>query len=529
MKTRDLQWYDLFDMRGTRRDFMRLSSSVAGLLVLGSVPGCRADSRLRRVASYPFTLGVASGDPGPDLVVLWTRLAREALEGVGAHERPVPVEYELANAEGFTDIARTGSAVASPELGHSISVEVRGLAPGREYFYRMTVGGEVSPVGRTKTAPAPGSAPDRIDFAFASCQHYEQGYFTSLQHLANEDVDFIVHLGDYIYEYAEHDRDTVRHHTGPEIVTLEHYRDRYTQYRTDAALQAAHAAAPWIVTPDDHEVDNNWADEAAEDDQSPEQLLLRRAAAFQAYFEFMPLRQASLPSGPDIPLYRRLRFGDLMEMSVLDTRQYRSDQPCRDGSSPSCAAHIAPEQSILGSEQRDWLFAGLAAADARWNVLAQQVMVARLRGTNDEGEETWSMDKWDGYPLERQAMLDVLADAGTPNPVVVTGDIHSNWVTDLKRDFDDPSSQTVGSELVCTSLSAGGDGRDMSPGGEARLRDNPHIKFYNGQRGYVTAHVTPERWTSQFKVVPVVTEPGGALETRVTFVIEDGRAGAEEA
>jgi alkaline phosphatase D len=526
---RDTQWYDLFHKRGTRRDLLRVGGSVAGLLALASVPACRADSRLRTIGSYPFKLGVASGDPEPDLVVLWTRIDREALESIGAHETSVAIGYELARDDNFREIVRTGSAIAYPEFGHSISAEVGGLDPDHEYFYRMIVGGEVSPVGRTKTAPAPGSTPDRMKFAFASCQDYEDGYFTALQHLAQEDLDFIVHLGDYIYESAEHDQDAVRHHTGPEIQTLQQYRDRYIQYRSDPALQAAHAATAWVVTLDDHEVDNDWADDSTEDDQSPEQFLLRRAAAFQTYFEFMPLRQASMPSGPNIQLYRRLRFGNLMEMSILDTRQYRSNQPCLGRNSPSCPTHISPDQSILGTNQREWLFEGLTRSEARWNVLSQQVLVARLLGRDDEGQETWSMDKWDGYPLERSAMINLMADAGTPNPVILTGDIHSNWVTDLKRDFEDPSSEIVGSEFVCTSLSSGGDGQDMTSGGERLLRRNPHLKFYNGQRGYITANVTPNLWTSEFKVVPVVTEVGGSLETRARFVIEDGHPGAQEA
>ncbi len=526
---RDPEWYDLFYKRGTRRDFLRIGRAAAGLLALASVPGCRADVRLRSIGSYPFKLGVASGDPEPELVVLWTRLDPEALETVGAHEKPVAIDYELARDNNFKEIVRTGSAIASPEFGHSISAEVGGLDPGHEYFYRMIVGGEVSPVGRTKTAPALETTPDRMRFAFASCQDYEAGYFTALQHLAQEDLDFIVHLGDYIYEYAEHGRDTVRHHTGPEIRTLQEYRNRYIQYRSDPDLQAAHAAASWIVTLDDHEVDNDWADESPEDDQSPEQFLLRRTAAFQAYFEFMPLRQASMPSGPNIQLYRRLQFGNLMEMSILDTRQYRSNQPCLGRISPSCPTHISPDQSILGRSQREWLFEGLTRSEARWNVLTQQVMVARIRGSDPEGQETWSMDKWDGYPLERSTMINRMVDAETPNPVILTGDIHANWVTDLKRDFDERSSETVATEFVCTSLSSGGDGQDMTAGGERLLRRNPHLKFYNGQRGYVTANVTPDLWTSEFKVVPVVTEVGGSLETRAKFVIEDGHPGAEEA
>ncbi len=526
MKTRDLEWYDLFQMRGTRRDFLRLSGGVTGLVALGSLPACGTERSLA-LSDNPFTLGVASGDPSPDGVVLWSRLARSTLEAVGAADQAVAVDWEVSEDDGFTRIAQTGSASATPQLGHSVHVELGGLEPGREYFYRMMAGGQVSPVARTKTAPALGTAVDRFRFAFASCQHYEHGLYTALGHLADENVDLIVHLGDYIYEMS-YGQNLVRHHEAPEPVTLDEYRARYTMYRSDPNLIAAHASAPWVVTWDDHEVDNNYADDIAEDEQTVQQLLLRRAAAYQAFYEFMPLRRAAMPVGPDAQLYRRIRFGNLIDMHVLDTRQYRSDQPCGDRRQPSCAQHVASNQSMLGSRQRDWLFEGLAASDARWNVLAQQVMMARLRGMNDNGDETWSMDMWDGYPTERQALLDVLAEVGTPNPVVLTGDIHSHWVADLHTDFDDLASPVVATELVGTSISSNGDGADMTAGGERILSSNPHIKFYNGQRGYVTAEVTPDLWTSDFKIVPMVTEPGAAIETRATFVVENGKAGALE-
>lgn len=525
MKTRDPQWFDLFERRGTRRDFLRVGAGVVGLVGLGSLPGCAG--RSIRVFSDPFALGVASGDPTPDGVVLWARLARTALDGAGALPDPVAVRWEVAEDDAFASVVRSGTATALPELGHSVHVEVEGLRPGREYFYRMIAGGEASPVARTRTAPEAGAPVDRYRFAFASCQHYETGWFTPLRHMAEEDVDLIVHLGDYIYEGAAQPR--VRAHDGREITTLDDYRARYTLYRADADLQAAHAAAPWVVTWDDHEVDNNYASRFAADDQSPEQLLLRRAAAYQAYYEFMPLRPASMPSGPDMLLYRRFAVGDLLEMSVLDTRQYRSDQPCGDGTAPSCAEHVAPEQSILGATQRAWLFEGLAASRARWNVLAQQVMVARLRGVRDDGAELWSMDKWDGYPVERQALVDHLATVGTPNPVVLTGDIHSSWVCDVLRDFDDERSDVVATELACTSLTSGGDGAAMTRGGERALAHNPHIRWFDGRRGYVVATVTPERWTSDYRVVPVVSEPGGGVETAATFVVESGRPGARKA
>ena len=527
MKTDDARWYDLFRTRPTRRDFLRVGGGVAGLVALGTLPACGGGRRTAFTVD-PFGLGVASGDPAPNGVVLWARLGREALERAGLQREAVAVDWEVAEDEAFSRVVQWGSALALPELGHSVHAEVEGLRPARPYFYRLIAGGVESPVGRTVTAPAAEARPERLRIAFASCQNYEHGWFSAFRHMAEERLDLIVHLGDYIYEKKFGQLETRRHESG-EVFTLDEYRARYTTYRSDADLQAAHASAPWVVTTDDHEVDNNYAGDVPEDDQPRPEFLLRRAAAYQAFYEFMPLRRASMPSGPEMPLFRRLRFGSLMEMSVLDTRQYRSDQPCGDGTRPTCPQHVEPGRSILGRAQREWLFRGLAGADARWNVLAQQVMVARLRGVDDAGEETWSMDKWDGYPAERQALLDVLAEARPPNPVVLTGDIHSSWVADLKRDFEDESSAVVGTELVGTSITSGGDGRDMTPGGARALSHNPHIKFYNGQRGYVTATLTPDLWTTAYRVVPVVSEPGGPVATRATFVIEAGRPGAVEA
>lgn len=520
-----VSWPDLFQRRGTRRDFLRVSGSVAGLVALGALPSCGRAQRIRFV-SDPFALGVASGDPAPGGVVLWTRLDGPALESAGVARRAVEVGWEVAEDDGFRRIVRDGRAEARPELGHSVHVEVEGLRPGREYFYRLFAGDASSPVGRSRTGPAPGAAVDRLRMAVASCQNYEHGHFTALRHLSEEDIDLVVHLGDYIYERT-FGQNQVRRHESGEVVTLDEYRARYTTYRRDADLQAAHLAAPWIVTADDHEVANNYAADVPQVEEPRDTFLLRRAAAYQAFYEFMPLRRSSMPSGPTMPLYRGFSFGRLLDMSVLDTRQYRSDQPCGDGTRPSCPEHVDPDRSMLGGAQRDWLFRRLAESDARWTVVAQQVLVARLRGRTDDGTETWSMDKWDGYPAERQALLDLLAAVDVPNPVVVTGDIHSNWVADLHRDFDDLSSAVVGTELVGTSLSSGGDGRDTGAAG--LLANNPHIRFYNGQRGYLLATITPERWTTDFRVVPVVTRPGGEVRTRATFVIENGRPGAREA
>ncbi|MBT8488135.1 MAG: alkaline phosphatase [Gemmatimonadetes bacterium] len=517
-------WYDLFGRRSSRRDFLRAGAGAAALVALGGLPGCSAGRRLKSV-QRPFRLGVASGDPTHDGVVVWTRLDRSALEAQGAHRDPVAVRWEVAADEAFRQVVRSGTADARPELGHSVHVELEGLGPGRDYFYRFDVGGEASPVGRTKTAPSMDAPTNRFDFAFVSCQHYEHGYFTALRHLSAETLDAVVHLGDYIYEGARNPNG-IRHHEGPEIVDLDGYRARYATYRSDVDLQAAHAAAPWLVTFDDHEVDNDWAGDVPEDDQSPEAFLLRRAAAFQAYYEFMPLRRSSMPTGPAMQIYRRVPFGDLVEMSLLDTRQYRSDQPCGRNVAPSCAEHVGAGRTLLGDRQKGWLFDGLARSEARWNVLAQQVLMARFRNVRD-GAETWSMDKWDGYPVERTEVLGALADSDAANPVVLTGDIHSSWVTRLLRDFEDERSEVVATELVCTSLTSGGDGQAMTSWGEAALRHNAHVDFYDARRGYVHCAVERERMTARYRMVPIVQSPNSSVETLATFVVEDGRPGAE--
>ena len=303
-------------------------------------------------------------------------------------------------------------------------VEVDGLQPGREYFYRFKVGPEISRVGRTKTAPAPGAPTSALAFAFASCQHYEEGYYAPYAHMAREDLDLVVHLGDYIYE-GNVVSAVGREHAGTEPMTLAQYRARHAQYKGDENLRTAHAAFPWIVTWDDHEVDNNWAGEDQDPDAvSREAFLARRAAAFQAYYEHLPLRTAQRPVGPDMLLYRRAAFGDLAEFNVLDTRQFRSDQvSCRPENSTDgyCAAALDPGRTILGDEQERWLQAGLRATRAKWNVLANQVVFAERMEANGVAG---GGDSWDGYVADRRALVDLFAGAGgraPSNPVVLTG------------------------------------------------------------------------------------------------------------
>lgn len=381
---------------------------TAAGLIFGVGPSVDRAMAAPRFRDYPFKLGVASGDPRPDGVVLWTRLAPNPLAESGRGGVPrqnIAVRWEVATDEGFRRIVRQGSEVARPELGHSVHAEVRGLAPKRPYFYRFKAGSETSPVGRTKTTPPFGAYTAKLSFAFASCQQYEHGYFGAFRRLAQEDLDLVVHLGDYIYEYGPNEYraagGNVRVHNSGEITTLAAYRNRHAQYRGDRDLQRAHAAHPWVVTWDDHEVENNYADEIPEQGQSPEAFLQRRANAYQAYYEHVPLRRSSVPRGPDMRLYRRLAYGNLAEFNVLDTRQYRDDQANGDGIKAPSAESEDPNRTLTGDRQERWLLDGLADLGARWNVLAQQVFFAQRDFQNGAGQR-FSMDSWDGYPASRE-------------------------------------------------------------------------------------------------------------------------------
>ena len=496
--------------------------SAAATGAVAAVPGGAAAAAPLR--ADPFTLGVASGDPEPDGFVLWTRLAVDPLaaDGLGGMpSRAVPVRWELAADERFRHVVRRGTATARAGAAHAVHVELGGLAPGREFFYRFHAERWTSPVGRTRTAPPAGQLPASLLFAFASCAQYEHGHFTAYRRLAEQEPDLVLHLGDYQYEYAA-GQYTIpggnpRDHEGPETRTLANYRQRHAQYKADPDLQAAHAAAPWLVVWDDHEIENNWADEVPE---APDPLFLdRRAAAFRAYWENMPLRRSSVPRGIDMQLYRRVRWGRLATFHLLDTRQYRDDQACGDGYR-DCPAAADPARSITGAEQERWLLDGFHRSRARWDVLGQQVFFAQ-RDNNAGPATVVSQDAWDGYAASRDRITRGWVDAKVRNPVVLTGDVHAHWASDLKLDYADPASRTVGSELVCSSITSSGNGADADPASNAFLRINPHLRFWNNQRGYVLARATPKDLTADFRVLPYVTRPGAPAYTRATFVAED--------
>ena len=523
----------------SRREFLSLSSRTAALCALGPLQlkeiGAGAfigDTHIKigkrsQAISYesPFTLGVASGDPTPDGMVLWTRL----LTGIDATpEMTLPVRWEVAEDDTFQNVVQTGETAALPQLAHSVHVEIEGLKSGRDYWYRFHAGDATSPTGRTRTAPPIQGDIDQFSFVFTSCQHYERGWYTGFRHMAEESIGLVVHLGDYIYEDGPGIRtDLVRLHDAHETHSLEDYRARYTLYKSDPDLQTAHAAFPWVFTPDDHEVDNDFADNHGEDGTTGKAFLRRRAAAFQALYEHLPLRSTAIPDGPYMRLYRRLKFGRMMQLHVLDTRQYRTPQPCGGGRAVPCPGQHAEGATILGEDQRSWLLNNLDRSSARYNILANQVFMAKLLEGRDR--LTLPMDKWDGYPADRQQILNVLGKQRPSNPIVITGDQHTNWVNDLKLDFDRPESVTVGTELVGTSISSSGDGQDMAPQGNNAMGHNPHIKFFNAQRGYVRCEMTTKRLRADYRVMPYVTKPNAPISTRASFIVEDGTPGAQEA
>lgn len=479
-----------------------------------------------RYADNPFTLGVASGDPTASGGVLWTRLAPRPFEPEGGMLgfRPM-IAWEVAEDETFTKIVRQGQYTAAPELAYSVHVDVDGLQGDRWYFYRFLSGNATSPTGRLRTTPAAGALTD-LRFGVASCQNYEQGLFTALDHLSRENLDLVTHLGDYIYEYGKRDG-AVRPHHGFEVRTLDEYRARYAQYKMDPALQAAHAMCPWLVTWDDHEVDNNYANGVSENVmESEESTLSRRAAAYQGWWEHQPVRVPRARSWADLDIRRTTDWGALARFWMLDTRQYRDDQACSDRSQKvPCGDWANPSRTLLGAQQEKWLSDGLGDTSSRWQVLAQQIMLApfdHIAGP-DHGVD---MDGWAGYPVARDRMLGMIAERAPHRTVVLTGDLHANWVNDVRTAYDRPDRPVVATELVGTSIASGGDGDDAWHNFAGQAAENPHIKWHSARRGYIVCGVNETEWRADFREVPYVTRPGAPVTTRTSWRIEHGRAGA---
>jgi alkaline phosphatase D len=494
---------------------------IGGACALTYLSGARIQAA-PKFSDNPFKLGVASGEPTPDGVVIWTRLAPSPFDEMsGMAPDPVTLQWQVASDEGMSKVVAKGTAIADPAMGHSVHVEVLGLKPHRHYWYVFRAGSEISPKGRTRTLPAAGSAVNTARLGIVSCQKFEHGYFTGFQHLAREEIDLVVHLGDYIYE-KKGKFNKVRTHHGGTCHEVEEYRARYAQYKMEGELQAAHAAHPWVVSFDDHEVTNDYAGGDEGNGDPNDEMTARRTAAYQAYYENMPLRRASIPNGPYIQMYRRLQFGNLLAINMIDTRQYRTEQPCYGGKATErCDEVFDPKAEMLGAAQEKWLYDGLGASTARWNTLAQQVIVA----PRQLDENAYSMDKWDGYEMPRRRLLKALVDRKVPNPIILSGDNHRHYAADIKSEPENQDTPTIAAEYIGGSIVSRGDGRAMTSYGRRVLNLNPHFKYFCDQRGYLLATVTPQQWRTDYRIMEYVERPGAPIETRVSFATEHGQPG----
>lgn len=514
----------------SRRTVLKLGGTAAVTALVAPAITSRP-ATAAEVRDYPFTLGVASGDPHPEGVVIWTRLAPQPLTGNGGlPDRSFQVLWQVAMDEAFGDVVRAGSVWAEPGWAHSVHVEVQGLLPDRVYFYRFRLGQHLSPAGRTRTFPEAGAPVSSLSLAAVSCQSFPDGRFAAYRHIAAQDHDLVLHLGDYIYEGAGPANPTAgadrRHAPFRTISSLEDYRIRHAQYRLDPDLQAAHAAAPFICVPDDHEVVNNAAgDYGANGNSTPEAYLPRRAAAFQAYYEHLPLARASMPQGAGMQLYRRFEYGDLAQMSMLDTRQYRTPQQDGNTFQPLGPAAYDPSRSLTGPDQEHWLLTGLAASQARWNVIGQQVYMAAIDMAPGTGQ-SFNTDKWDGYPAARSRITKFLHESATRNPIVLSGDVHAAMVNDITLDHD-PASPVVATEFLGSSISSHKGNNGLF---EAALPQNPQVRYYNGrERGYLSCQVERGRWTSDLWFVDDPNDASSAVSLKASYAVEDGQPGAQKA
>jgi len=452
------------------------------------------------IATQPFMLGVASGDPTPRSVILWTRLAPRPLAPLGGirHDE-IPLIWEVARTPQFNDIVASDWLYTEPEFAHSAHVDVRNLSPDSWYFYRFRIGSDwVSPTGRSRTMPHRNASPDRLRLVSASCQNYEDGYYPAHRHIAQEDIDLVAFLGDYIYEYGRNE-DKIRPHAGPHLDSLRHYRQRYGQYKSDPDLRAAHAHCPWLLTWDDHEVANNYADAISQFADSPnDTFLAQRGRAYRAYYEHMPIRVPLPDDTTSLPLYRAHQFGDLAQFSILDGRQYRSDQPCDDVACNPPDSVDDPDRTMLGAEQYDWLVNQLRSHSPVWNIIAQQTVFTPIHFD----KSVINPDQWDGYWAERQRLLETFGEDAVSNVTVLTGDIHSAGLTTLHRDGDDETSPRVGAEIVATSISSGSSQLGGIGPQFARIIQNahPYVEYMNAsKRGYCRVDYTREHVEVRFR------------------------------
>ncbi|MFT3954329.1 MAG: alkaline phosphatase D family protein [Piscinibacter sp.] len=519
-----------------RRELLQQLGRQAAALALARLFGAPAQAQTTAARwpahlDDPFTLGVASGMPRPGSVVIWTRLAPRPPEpGGGLPPVPLAVRWELAEDEQFSVDLRRGEFIARSAQAHSVHVEVDGLASGRVWFYRFIAGDALSPVGRTRTAPAEDTVVSRLRIALASCQHYEQGWYAAHREIAASELDAVLFVGDYIYE-SSNPRFRLRAHEGPVPRTLDDYRARHATYKLDADLRAAHAAHPWLLTWDDHEVENDYAGEANGSGLDTAAFLRRRAAAYQAYFEHLPVSPGMAPQGPAMTIHQQFRWGRLAELWTLDNRQYRDLQACNpEGQSggrvlSSCEALADPARSMFGAAQERWLAQGLAASRRPWKLIAQATQLSPSGIDTPFGRRLYT-DGWDGYPHARERLLDAIAAStarGGGNALVLGGDVHRHVAANLRQRPDDPRSPVLAGEFVCSSLTSRGLSETLMAAIRASNPDLLHAR--SDERGYALLDIRAEATTCDFRATPFPAQAGARLHSQARFAVEAGQPG----
>ena len=513
-----------------RRAFVRSAAVYAGALVAGLGPVRRAAAAPTFI-NDPFQLGVASGDPNTEGFVIWTRLAPDPYDRKALPDEAIPVGWEVAEDAKFRKIAAKGMVYARPELAHSVHVDLRGLAPHREYYYRFNAGAAQSPIGRGMTWTAPLSPADKLRFAFASCQHYEQGYFTAYRDMIAQDPSLIIHLGDYIYDVS-YGR-TVRHHPIADARTLDDYRQIHAIYKLDPDLAAAHRHCPWLLVWDDHEVDNDYSSVDSEDDTDPAILQARRRAAYQAYYEHMPLRASAAPTSTgNMYMFQRINYGDLAEFNQLDLRQYRSPIVCKTPTFKAgrvidmtqCPELTDPARTMLGAQQEFWIDRHLGRTDSRWTVIAQSLMLMGFDQIVGPARGVYT-DNWAGFPAARRKVFDIIKKRGLTNVISIGGDIHSYVIGDAKDVDADQSSATLLSEFVTTSITSES---FNTAAFNAMPPENPNIKLIDDRyRGYVLCDIGRDVWRTTLRTVDNVMDRNTGFATLATFAVEQGQPGVK--
>jgi alkaline phosphatase D len=511
----------------TRRQLIKALSLSTLILPFGNIAWAE-----KKFEKNPFSLGVASGSPGAQSIVLWTRLIDDQLASPNLHSEPIAVKWELAEDSQFKKMIQSGVSLAVPALAYSVHVEVNGLPSNQWFFYRFQTGNVVSDVGRTRTLPAPNDLVDKLRMSYASCQNYEHGHFSAYKHMRDEKLDLVMFLGDYIYEYGPGRRGVRSHNSGP-LSSLEDYRSRYVLYKKDENLKAMHAACPWLMTWDDHEVQNDYAGlNPGSSKMGISEFTQMRASAYQAYYEHLPLPSSALIDGIDglmrgaeMRLYGNFSYGRLVNISILDDRQYRDPAVCTPSGSGSavvdpsaCAELGSPERTLLGFNQEKWLSKVLKNADKnRWNVIGQPTLYSQRYFPRGDNLLVWN-DGWDGYPSARSRLNQEFINNQVKNLVIFGGDIHENWVGYLKRDYNNADSQVIGIEFCGTSITSMGNG---SKSIKQRLQANPHFIFAEATRkGYGVAEFTPKELIVTLRVVSNAGDEESTIESLAKFRVQ---------